>query len=189
MLGYLVDMFTHFPAKALGHHVEIAPVGKIFCKGLVEEVQNLRRSDLFRRQWGQLQLCWDSRSIQRVEKLGDGQRPFTVAGEVHRLLAQRALRQRGDMAADDDDRLLAHARLDGAAGQPCSVHLLGRSEGLMAEHHHRDQVRRPFGNALRHLVGDQVIGLGVEDVNGMTEVADIAADQPAPQRRFDCRQS
>ncbi len=117
---------------------------------------------------------------QHVQQFLDRDRALAIADEIDRNFAQRPFRQRGRMAADDDDALLGIECLDGKASRGRRRHLLGRCGRLVPEDDHADQARRAGRDHFRDHVDADIVGLGVDDFHAVAAVAHVAGDEPAP---------
>ena len=122
---------------------------------------------------------------QHIDQFVNRDRAFAVAGEIDSDFAERTFRERSDVAADNDDALIRIAILDRKASRTRRRHLLRRRRRLMAEHDHADQRRLARGDDVGHSLGIKLVCLGIDDVDRITAVADVAGDQAAPQRWLD----
>src|SRR3989338_11186441 len=110
---------------------------------------------------------------------------FAAAHKIRVFFLHRALRQRGDMPAYEEDGLLRIPLLDRGAERTRRGHVLSRGGRLMAVDDDRREKWLEFLHAMRHLIRCQLLGLGVNDDDRVAASPQIRRHQTGPYRRLD----
>ena len=124
--------------------------------------------------------------LQCSGETGDGHRTFAPTDVGVGFLAQRALRQRRRVRADDQGRNRpARQLIERLAGLAATRHALRRGRRLLAADHEDGEARREARDPIRGLFVRQAFGLGVQHRHVEPGAADIGGDQAGRDRRLD----
>ena len=103
--------------------------------------------------------------LERIQQIDDGVKSLIARDKIARFVGERALGQRRDVAAKHQQGHVRVGVLDRSCERRGAGHVLRRCRRLMTVDDDGDEDRRQGVDAIRGLLGRQLVGLGIDNLD------------------------